>query len=124
MAVVYIAAGINHFRSAAFYYKIMPPYIPYPFAMIYISGISESVLGILLLFSKTRKFAAWGIIALLVVIFPANVQMLINYIHQHNPQTWVAVLRLPLQIPLIWWAWSFTKTGSVSARTKANSEMK
>lgn len=110
MAAGYIAAGINHFRSAGFYYKIMPSYLPYPYPLIYISGLCESGLGILLLFPATRKFAAWGIIALLVAVFPANVQMLVNYIHEHNPQIWVAVLRLPLQIPLIWWAYSFTKT--------------
>ena len=69
------------------------------------SGVAEIVLGILLLFNKTRKAATWGIIVLLIVIFPANVQMLINYIEQHNPNIWVAALRLPLQAPLIWWAW-------------------
>ncbi len=108
MAVLYIAAGINHFCSPQFYYKIMPPYIPYPFAVIYISGVFESGLGILLLFNKTRNLGAWGIVALLVAVFPANIQMLVNYIHENNPRIWVAVIRLPLQIPLIWWAYSFT----------------
>lgn len=87
----------------------MPPYIPYPYATIYISGIIEAILGILLLFEKTRRFAAWGIITLLIAVFPANIQMVINYVHEHHPQLWIAILRLPFQLPLIYWAWTFTK---------------
>lgn len=109
MALLYIAAGINHFRSAEFYFKIMPPYMPHPFTIIYVSGFFESALGFLLLFKKTRRLAAWGIIALLVAVFPANVQMLVNYLHENNPRLWVAIIRLPLQLPLIWWAYLFTK---------------
>ena len=109
MAVLYIAAGVNHFRSPGFYYKIMPPYLPYPYQLIYASGICESAFGFLLFFAETRRFAAWGIIVLLIAVFPANIQMLINYIHEKNPHLWVAVIRLPLQLPLIWWAYSFTK---------------
>lgn len=108
MAVLYIAAGINHFRSPEFYYNIMPPYLPQPYLLIYLSGIAELGIGILLIFKKTRNFAAWALIALLIAVFPANLQMLVNYIKQHNPQLWVAIVRLPLQVPLIWWAYSFT----------------
>lgn len=113
MAVAYIAAGINHFISAQFYYKIMPPYLPYPYELIYLSGLCESALGILLMFTKTRSFAAWGIVALLIAIFPANIQMLMNYIHENNPRLWVAIVRLPLQLLLIWWAYSFTKKKAI-----------
>ena len=105
MSLLYITAGIYHFVSPKFYSAIVPTFIPFPFVIIYMSGVAEIVLGILLLFNKTRKAATWGIIVLLIVIFPANVQMLINYIEQHNPNIWVAALRLPLQAPLIWWAW-------------------
>jgi uncharacterized membrane protein len=87
----------------------MPAYIPYPYAMIYLTGILEAILGLLLLFNKTRRLSAWGIIALLVFVFPANIQMLINYINENNPKLWIAILRLPLQIPLIYWAWTFTR---------------
>lgn len=79
MSALYIAAGINHFRSPGTYTSIMPPYLPYHNALIYISGIFETGLGILLLFEKSRFFAAWGLIAVLLAVFPANVQMLINY---------------------------------------------
>ncbi|MDB5246797.1 MAG: hypothetical protein JWQ40_1191 [Segetibacter sp.] len=96
----------------------MPSYIPYPYATIYISGIVESLLGLLLLFNQTRRFAAWGVITLLVAVFPANIQMLLNYIHEDNPRLWIAILRLPLQIPLIYWAWTFAKDNTSE---KANS---
>jgi uncharacterized membrane protein len=108
MAVLYIAAGINHFRSPEFYYKIVPSYLPYPYALIFVSGVCEALLGVLLLFYKTRNFAACGLIVLLIAVFPANIQMLVNYIHENNPKVWIAIVRLPLQLPLIWWAFSFT----------------
>ena len=108
MASLYIAAGLNHFRSAEFYYKIMPPYLPYSYPLIYISGVIEALLGVLLFSRKTRNFAAWGLVVLLIAVFPANIQMLVNLIHEDNPRIWVAIVRLPLQLPLIWWAYSFT----------------
>ena len=104
MAALYMAAGINHFVSPKFYAAIMPPYIPFHTLAIFVSGAAESILGLLLLFNPTRKAASWGIVILLLAIFPANVQMLVNYIKQNNPFIWVAVLRLPLQALLIWWA--------------------
>ena len=104
MAALYMAAGINHFISPKFYAAIMPPYIPFHTLAIFISGAAGCLLGLLLLFNHTRKAASWGIVILLIAIFPANVQMLVNYIKQNNPLIWVAVLRLPLQALLIWWA--------------------
>lgn len=109
MSGFYFLAGINHFVHPSFYEKIMPPYLTYPLALIYLSGACETGLGLLLLPQKTRRFAAWGIIALLIAIFPANLQMLINYTHQHNPYTWVAILRLPFQLALILWAYVYVK---------------
>lgn len=87
----------------------MPPWLPWHYPFIYISGICEFFLGVLLLLPQTRKWAAWGIIALLVAVFPANVQMMLNYWHQQNPYLWVAIVRLPLQLVLIGWAYQFTK---------------
>lgn len=109
MAILYIGAGVYHFISPEFYKKIMPPWLPYHLLLIYVSGFFEIVLGALLFFEPTRAAAAWGIIALLIAVFPANVQMLLNFIRSHHPYTWVAILRLPLQLILIWWAWLYTK---------------
>lgn len=108
MAVAYIAAGINHFKSAEFYHRIIPPYLPYPYLLIYLSGVFEALLGVLLLLEKTRNLAAWGIIVLLIAVFPANIQMLVNYNYENNSRLWMAIVRLPLQLLLIWWAYSFT----------------
>jgi uncharacterized membrane protein len=108
MAVFYIAAGINHFVHPDPYVKMMPPYIPYPDALVFISGVCEGVLGVLLLPAVTRPYAAWGIIALLIAVFPANIQMAVDAYHTGHPPLWLALARLPLQLPLVWWAWKYS----------------
>ncbi len=110
MSLLYILAGINHFLHPEFYKKIMPPWIPWHMSLIYISGFLEIILACLLLLPAMKPIAAWCLIGLLVVIFPANVQMMINYLHENNPRLWLSILRLPLQIFLIWWAYQYTKT--------------
>jgi len=110
MAAFYVLAGVNHFANPDFYKKIMPPCLPWHYSLIYISGVAEIVLGLLLLPVQTRKLAAWGIIVLLVAILPANVQMMLNYQQQKNPYLWIAVVRLPLQLLLIGWAYQFAKS--------------
>ncbi|MBC7827223.1 MAG: DoxX family membrane protein [Chitinophagaceae bacterium] len=114
MVFLYVIAGINHFLHPQSYMKIMPPSLPWPEALIYISGSFEIISGLLLIPISTRRFAAWCIIILLIIIFPANLQMMLNYRHDGNPWFWITILRLPLQLLLIWWAYTFTK------RTKAS----
>ena len=109
MVVFYVMAGVNHFANPNFYKKIMPPWLDWHYTLICISGAFEIILGVLLLPIKTRQFAAWGIIALLIVVFPANVQMMINFREEQNPYLWIAVLRLPFQLLLICWAYQFAK---------------
>ena len=87
----------------------MPNYIPWHTIVIYVSGILEILLGIFLIPVFTRRVAAWGIIILLIAIFPANINMMMNYLTEKNPALWITILRLPLQIILIWWAYNFTK---------------
>ena len=110
MALLYIAAGINHFVHSSLYLSIMPPWLPYQLQLVYISGLFEILLGILLLPKKTRPMAAWAIIILLVAIYPANIQMAINYYKTNNPGFWITIVRLPLQFVLIWWAYKYTRT--------------
>jgi len=109
MAAVYVVAGINHFVHPEMYRKIMPSWLPAQNILVVISGFAEILLGLLLLVPYTRRFAAIGIIILLLAVFPANVQMLINYWKEDHPMLWLAVLRLPLQGFLIWWAYQYTK---------------
>ncbi len=113
MTVFYILAGFNHFANPIFYKKIMPPWLDWHTTLIFISGALEIIFGVLLLPIKTRQLAAWGIIALLIAVFPANVQMMINFRNEQNPYYWVAVLRLPLQLLLIGWAYQFTKNKKI-----------
>ncbi|MDX1920195.1 MAG: DoxX family membrane protein [Candidatus Caenarcaniphilales bacterium] len=106
---LFILAGSMHFINPQIYLKIIPPYIPFPLFMVYLSGLFEILLGIGLCMSKLRKLSAWGLILLLLAVFPANIQMTLN--HQEFPQIplWVLILRLPLQFALIYWAYLYTR---------------
>ena len=107
----YAGAGINHFVSPVFYLKIMPPWLPLHKELVFISGVAEILCALLLLFPKTRRLGAYCTIILLLVIFPANIQMLIDFYRADNAMLWIAIIRLPIQLVLIWWAYSFTKQG-------------
>lgn len=109
MALFYTIAGINHFLHTPLYMQIMPPWLPNPLLLVYLSGICETLFGLLLIPKATRRAAAWLITALLIAIFPANIQMTLNYGHAHNPLLWVTILRLPVQLLLIGWAWIYTR---------------
>jgi uncharacterized membrane protein len=109
MALFYVIAGINHFVNTPNYEKIVPTYLPFPLVLVYITGVCEILFGLLLIPFATRQMAAWLIILLLIAIFPANVQMALNYWHQHNPHLWMTIVRLPVQILLIGWAYIYTR---------------
>ncbi|MFD2932451.1 DoxX family protein [Spirosoma flavum] len=106
-AIIYIAAGTNHFINPKTYLAIMPPYIPAHNLMVTLSGIAEIVLGIGLLFPATRSLSAWGLVLLLVAVFPANVYMVTSSRFRKLP-VWLRWARLPLQGVLIWWAYQYT----------------
>lgn len=113
LAVLFIVAGILHFVIPQVYLKIMPPYLPWHSALLSISGAAEILggLGLLAPMLIVRHAAAWGLVALLVSVLPANIYMAT----EHLPipgimgQSWAQWLRIPLQIPLIYWAWSYTR---------------
>ncbi len=109
MAVFYGAAGINHFVNPKFYLKIIPSWLPYPSALNYISGALEIIFALILIPTATRSTGAWLVILLLLAVFPANIQMSVNYYHYNDPKFWLTIVRLPLQLVLIWWAWQYTK---------------
>jgi uncharacterized membrane protein len=87
----------------------VPPWVPYHLFMVHLSGVCEILFGILLIPPATRRIGACLLIVLLIAIFPANIQMAINYYHENNSHLWVAIVRLPLQFVLIAWAYIFTK---------------
>ncbi|MCW3082693.1 MAG: hypothetical protein JWP12_59 [Bacteroidetes bacterium] len=109
MVLLYTVAGVYHFVNPRMYMRIMPPYIPWHLPIVYISGLLEIAFALLLLPESTRPTGAWLIIALLIGVFPANIQMAINFYQKQNPGLWIAIARLPLQGILIWWAWIYTK---------------
>ncbi len=108
MVILYLAAGINHFVHPGMYRRIVPAFLPLKNELVVISGFCEILFAILLLPVATRVFAAWAIIILLIAIFPANIQMMLNYHRRSDSRLWLTVVRLPLQFVLIWWAYSFT----------------
>jgi len=104
-AIFYVVAGTLHFIKPEPYLRIMPPYIPWHVAMVRVSGVFEILGGLGLLVSETRRAAAWGLIALLIAVFPANIYMATNPIEAAAVSI-ASVLRwgrLPLQLLLIWW---------------------
>jgi uncharacterized membrane protein len=109
MALLYTCAGINHFLSPAFYEAIMPSPVPFHTLCIVLSGICEIALGILLFPLKTRKAAAWLIIAMLIAFFAVHIHMLLNYWDTGGTLLWIAIIRIPIQFVLIRWAYVFTK---------------
>lgn len=114
-AALFIMGGIGHFAIPETYRKIMPPSLPQPLLLIYLSGIAEFGLGALLLWSRTQSLAAWGLIALLIAVFPANL-----FMWQHAEQfsirpIWL-LIRLPLQGLLIAWAWAYTRPVRLGSR--------
>ncbi|MEO7675106.1 MAG: MauE/DoxX family redox-associated membrane protein [Pyrinomonadaceae bacterium] len=109
LALLFIAAGINHFINPEFYMRIMPPYLPWHLPLVWISGVAESVLGVCLLIPFLKNWAAWGLIALLIAVFPANVHMAMH--PEMFPEIPVAALwlRLPLQVLLVLWVFVYTR---------------
>lgn len=100
-AAAFVFAGALHFIRPDFYLKIMPPVLPAPLFLVYLSGAFEIVLGALLLIPKFARLAAYGLIALLVAVFPANVYMWANAKLFPEFSSAALLLRLPLQMVLI-----------------------
>ena len=108
MAFIYFVAGINHFRNPRLYIKIIPPSFPNPKLLNIISGLAEILLGIGLCIPIISNYAAWGVIALLIAVFPANIYMFTSQKASMGLPKWVLLLRIPLQLLLIFWAYQYT----------------
>ena len=113
LAASIIAVGEAHFARPDPFVKIVPAYLPVPWTLVYVSGACEVLGGIGLLIPRWSRAAAWGLVALFVAVFPANVNQAIHRIEiegiPHNPTLYWA--RLPLQAVLIAWAWWLTRRG-------------
>jgi uncharacterized membrane protein len=106
-----VAAGLNHFLSPEPYVGMMPAMLPAPWTLVYVSGVAEILGGLGLILPATRRLAAWGLIALFIAVFPANLNMAVNHLPLGTWRlpSWALWGRLPLQLVLIWWASSFTR---------------
>lgn len=114
LGLFFVAAGVNHFYNPDFYLKIMPPYLPWHIFLVYLSGVFEIVFGAMLFARKYGRVAAWGIIAVLIAVFPANIHMALHpesYPDINPAWLWI---RLPLQAVMVAWAYWFTRPASAS----------
>jgi uncharacterized membrane protein len=112
MAVSYCLAGFNHLVNPEFYVAIMPPGLPGPEWLNLVSGLAEIVLGVYVLEPRTRVYAAWGIIALLIAVFPANLYVALENVGPEGPGSGIGAanyVRLPFQALFIAWAWWYTR---------------
>jgi uncharacterized membrane protein len=105
LAFLFVGAGITHFVAPATFVRIVPPYLPAPLLLVQLSGAAEIAGGLGLLLPATRRWARWGLILLLLAVFPANVYMLQTHGAGLAVPMWALWLRLPLQLVLIGWVW-------------------
>ena len=110
--VLFGLAGANHFFNTGFYVAIMPPYLPWHTALVYISGAAEIILGVALLFRRVERHAAWGMIALMAAVTPVHIQMAIHpevYPDYTPTALWGRLLLQGVLIVLVFW---FTRAPS------------
>lgn len=101
LALLFVVAGLNHFINMPFYLRIMPPYLPWHLFLVCLSGLIEIALGILLLTPAFTRLAAWGLVALLIAVFPANLHMALNSELFAEYRPFMLWLRLPFQLVLV-----------------------
>ncbi|WP_053947117.1 DoxX family protein [Halolamina sediminis] len=116
MGLLYVVAGVSHFLAPRAFERVVPPQFPRPRALVHLSGIAEVVLGAGVLFERSRRVSAWGIVALLIAVFPANVYTVTDDVAPElvpdrfdDAVRAAAVLRLPFQAVLVAWAWLYTR---------------
>ena len=111
LSMAMFTAGVLHFVYEDEFVRMVPAFLPAPVLLVYVSGVAEMLLAVGLQISRVRRFAAWGLVALYVAVFPANLNMAMHNIslmriHQSQRDLW---LRLPFQAVLIVWAWWYTR---------------
>lgn len=106
-----VTIGTLHLANPKPFLQMMPPYLPYHLELVYISGVFEIIGGIGILIPLVSRVVAWGLIALFIAVFPANIHVAVNHINIEGLPTnpVLAWVRLPFQAVLITWAWWFTR---------------
>ena len=116
VSLFFIYVGVLHFATPAPFLAIMPPALPWHLELVYISGFFEILGGLGLIWSRTRKSAAWGLILLLMAVYPANIHMLINevYLPGMKGEKWMLWARMPVQFVF---AFAVLWTGEIWPKT-------
>ena len=104
MGLLFVLAGINHFRNPRLYLKIIPPYFSNPKLLNQLSGLAEIILGIGVCIPLISSISAIGLILLLIAVLPANIYMYQNQKARLGIPKWVTLVRLPIQLLLMYWA--------------------
>lgn len=115
LAATFVAAGVAHFVWPERYARTIPPYLPAPLLLVYVSGIFEVLGGVGVLLPATRRAAGWGLVLLLIAVFPANLHMALHAgDFAHLAPAWALWARLPMQLVFIGWVWWATREPSPS----------
>ncbi len=109
MSLFYIEVGINHIINPNWFIRIIPPILPFKIALVFICGIFEIILGSLLIFPKTRFIAGWGLILLLLAVYPANIYVALTNGKAMDTTPMIAWIRLPFQFVFIGLAYWHSK---------------
>ena len=125
--MLFTGAGIAHFTKPDFFEAIVPDWFPDASLANRVSGLAELAFGLGMFYPRTRKLSALGLFALTIVVFPANIDMAVNRVEPQlvegrfsrrvgaatGPANWI---RLPLQVPLLWWLWKENRAASAPTR--------
>ncbi len=109
LGLTYVGAGVAHFALTKTFAAIVPDYLPAHRALVVASGVMAIAGGVGVLVPATRRPAAWGILAWLIAVYPANLWMVQRAMRYRPIPEWMLWARLPLQLPMIWWAWRYTR---------------
>lgn len=122
LAALFIVAGANHFLNPEPYLLMMPRAFPAPRLLVEVSGIAEMLGGLGLLLRPVRAAAAWGLIVLLLAVFPANLNVALHGWPGTNLPAWSLWLRLPFQFVFIWWIYRVCIAGEGTSRPASAKE--
>lgn len=111
LAAAFAGSGVVHLVKPSVYEPLIPPALPYPTEIVLVSGVAELVCAAGLAHPATRNLAGWASVALLIGVWPGNFQMTVDAMQTDNTPLKVgSVVRLPLQLPMIWAAWKAARS--------------
>ena len=108
MSWFYISAGLLHFTNTNWFLQIVPPYLPLKLELVYVSGFFEIIGGFGVLVARLRKLAGWGLLALLISVYPANIYMALN--PELFPEYSISLLYFRLALQFLFFYWAYTVT--------------